>query len=167
MKKTILLLCAPVLLFAQGPNEMVNLPEVISNNRTETVLEEGEGWLKNYEEALADAKKENRNILVYFTGSDWCPPCKMLKKDLFDTDKFKSVSSNYTLLYIDIPRNRDLLSHEQMKHNSDLLAKINKKGVFPLLVILNEKGAQLDQYSGYSMNGEIQYHLDLLEKHKG
>ena len=90
----------------------------------------------------------------------------MLKRDFFDTDEFKSVATNYTLLYIDIPRNRDLLSAEQMKHNSDLLAKINQKGVFPLIVILNEKGVQLDSYSGYNMNGEIQYHLNLMEKYK-
>jgi len=133
---------------------------------TETAVE-GEGWLKNYDEALAEAKKEKRNVLVYFTGSDWCPPCKMLKKDLFDTEAFKAISSNYTLLYIDIPRNRELISAEQMKHNSELLQKMNKKGVFPLIVILNDQGSTLDQYSGYSMTGEVQYHMALLEKYKG
>ena len=77
-------------------------------------------WLKDYDTAIKVSKKENKNVLVYFTGSDWCPPCKMLKRDLFDTNEFSELSSNYVLLYIDIPRNRDLLSEEQWNHNQEL-----------------------------------------------
>ncbi|WP_335967287.1 thioredoxin family protein [Galbibacter sp. PAP.153] len=36
-------------------------------------------WLTDYPEAKAIAKQEKKNILMYFTGSDWCGPCKMLK----------------------------------------------------------------------------------------
>lgn len=123
-------------------------------------------WLTNYENALKEAKKEDKNVLVYFTGSDWCPPCKMLKTDLFDSAVFKALSEDYVLLYVDIPRNRDLLTPEQMAHNKEVMVKYNKKGVFPLLKIVNAKGNALDEYSGYSMNGEIQYHLELLRKYK-
>lgn len=151
MKKLILLLLFPVLLSAQ-----MQAPEI-----------EGDGWLKSYDAALAEAQKEQKNVLVYFTGSDWCPPCKMLKTDLFDTDEFKTVSAAYSLLYIDIPRNRDLLTQEQMSHNLDILAKHNKKGMFPLLVILNAEGLELDKNSGYSMDGRIQEYLSMLNKHKG
>ena len=38
-------------------------------------------WLTNYDTAISKAKKQKKNVLVYFTGSDWCPPCKMLKTD--------------------------------------------------------------------------------------
>lgn len=165
MKKILILALAPVMLLAQGPNEQ-SIEQTSTAFNTIVVSEDGDGWMKNYDKAIADAKKQERNVLVYFTGSDWCPPCKMLKKDLFDTEAFKAISNNYTLLYIDIPRNRELLSPEQMEHNSEILHKINKKGVFPLLVVLNEKGSKLDQYSGYSMNGEVQYHMELLEKYK-
>ncbi len=165
MRKVLLFTLIPVLLFAQGPDD-TSLDVTEADNQITAVADDGEGWLKNYDEAMADAKKEGRNVLVYFTGSDWCPPCKLLKKDLFDTAAFKTISANYTLLYIDIPRNRELLSPEQMKHNSEVLNKINKKAVFPLLIVMNEKGSKLDQYSGYSMNGEVQYHMELLEKYK-
>ncbi len=123
-------------------------------------------WLKDYDTAIKVSKKENKNVLVYFTGSDWCPPCKMLKRDLFDTNEFSELSSNYVLLYIDIPRNRDLLSEEQWNHNQELFKKLNKKGVFPMLAIVNEKGKMLDEYSGYGMTGEIKYHIDFLKKNK-
>ncbi len=150
MKKLLLLVCWPLFMSAQMD---------LSGT-------EGKGWLTDYETALVEAKKEQKNVLVYFTGSDWCPPCKMLKKDLFDTEKFRTVSRRYALLYIDIPRKRDILTPKQMEHNSDVLAKLNKKGVFPLMVILDPKGTVLDEYSGYGMDGEIQGHLNLLGKYK-
>ncbi|MEP2058523.1 MAG: thioredoxin family protein [Maribacter litoralis] len=123
-------------------------------------------WITNYETAISKAKKQKKNVLVYFTGSDWCPPCKMLKTDLFDTNKFQELSNNYILLYIDVPRNKDLLSAKQLAHNKDLLTKLNKKKVFPLLKVLDYKGKELDALSGYSMNGVVDSHLRLLEKNK-
>lgn len=123
-------------------------------------------WKTNYEDALNTAKKHDKNILVYFTGSDWCGPCKMLKSDLFATEEFELLSKNYTLLYIDIPRNEDLLSAEQMAHNRDVFKKLNKKGVFPLFLALNNKGKILDRHSGYSMNGDVSYHLNFLKKNQ-
>jgi len=150
MKKAFILFLLPIFLSAQADFEVVKDSK----------------WLTDYDNALIEAKKENKNVLVYFTGSDWCPPCKLLKTDLFDSAEFKVLSGNYVLLYIDMPRNRDLLSPEQMSHNKDVMGKYNKKGVFPLLKIVNANGNALDEYSGYSMNGEIQYHLELLKKYK-
>ena len=94
-------------------------------------------WLTNYDTAISKAKKQKKNVLVYFTGSDWCPPCKMLKTDLFDTVEFQELSSNYILLYIDVPRNKDLLTEKQLAHNKELLTKLNKKKVFPLFKVIN------------------------------
>ena len=129
-------------------------------------VDETTDWKTNYDVAVKLAKKSNKKVLVYFTGSDWCGPCKALKKDLFETKAFEQLSENYVLLYIDIPRNKDLLSTEQMAHNKELLKKLNKKGVFPLFIALNNKGKVLDEYSGYSMNGDVRYHLSFLEKNK-
>ncbi|ADY30535.1 MULTISPECIES: thioredoxin family protein [Cellulophaga] len=122
-------------------------------------------WNTDYETVLKKAKKADKNILVYFTGSDWCGPCKMLKKDLFATAEFKEISENYELLYIDIPRNNDLLTEKQLKHNMDLMAKYNKKGVFPNLKILDSKGREKGALHGYSMNGEVQHHIKFLKKY--
>lgn len=148
MKKALILFLLPLFLSAQA-----NLDAVKDNK-----------WLTDYDKAIKIAKKEKKNVLVYFTGSDWCPPCKMLKKDLFESDEFAQVSKSYVLLYVDIPKNIDLISANQMKHNKDLLGKFNKRGVFPLLKIVSPQGKELDEYSGYSMNGEVNYHLKMLNK---
>ena len=141
------------------------LPVFLSAQADISVVKDSK-WLTDFDKALSQAKKSDKNVLVYFTGSDWCSPCKMLKKDLFETAEFEELSKNYVLLYVDIPRNTELLTTKQMQHNKGILGKYNKKGVFPLLKIVNSKGNELDEYSGYSMNGEVGYHLELLNKFK-
>ena len=150
MKHIMIFLLLPFVMTAQEEN----LEEHFSN------------WHVNYDTAMAEAKMDKKNLLVYFTGSDWCAPCKMLKSDLFAKEEFKKFSDSYVMLYIDIPRNRDLLGAEQMSHNSEILSKLNKKKVFPLFKVLNSQEKELDEYSGYSMNGEISYHLEFLNRNK-
>ena len=35
-------------------------------------------WSPTFKEALKKSKKEKKPVLIYFTGSDWCGPCKAL-----------------------------------------------------------------------------------------
>ncbi|TVZ13914.1 thioredoxin family protein [Maribacter sp. MAR_2009_72] len=139
---------------------------LIISAQADLSITENSKWLTDYDTAVSKAKKQDKNILLYFTGSDWCPPCKMLKQDLFETDGFKTLSKNYILLYVDIPRNKDILSKKQLEHNKELLGKYNARKVFPLLKVLNAKGKELDELSGYSMNGVVDSHLNLLERNK-
>ncbi|WP_405381895.1 thioredoxin family protein [Maribacter sp. LLG6340-A2] len=141
------------------------LPFFIAAQADKSVTENTK-WLTDYNTALSKAKKQDKNILLYFTGSDWCPPCKMLKQDLFETNDFKTLSGNYILLYVDIPRNKDLLTPKQLAHNKELLVKYNTRKVFPLLKVLNAKGKELDKLSGYSMNGVVDSHINLLQRNK-
>ena len=46
----------------------------------------GDAWTTDLPAAKDTAKKENKLILMDFTGSDWCPPCVALKKQVFETD---------------------------------------------------------------------------------
>ena len=62
------------------------------------------------EAAKTIAKKQNKNILVYFSGSDWCPLYKMLKKEFFDTTEFDDEPQNYILVYVYMPRSKKVLS---------------------------------------------------------
>lgn len=150
MKHLLILLFLPIVMIAQADKNAVKSSE----------------WLTDYDKAISKADNSNKNILIYFTGSDWCPPCKSLKTDLFDSAEFAALSDKYVLLYIDIPMNRDLLSAEQLAHNKELSSKLNKKGSVPLLKILSKDGKELGKYAGYSMNGDTRYHLELLEEHK-
>lgn len=106
-------------------------------------------WMPFYEDALDKAKKENKLVLVYFTGSDWCGPCKVLDKELFHTEKFKEFSDKeLVLLEVDIPRNQDILSDEKISENLYLQRKYSVK-TFPTILFLNHRGRKVSEKKGY------------------
>lgn len=121
-------------------------------------------WLTDYANAQVVAKKTNSNILMYFTGSDWCSPCKALKKDLFDTSQFKEVAKDYVLLYVDLPRKKELLSAKEMQQNKALLSQWNKKGVFPLISLVNSEEKEVASLSGYGSKVDVEKYLDFLKR---
>src|SRR4051794_12496064 len=51
------------------------------------------GWLDNIDRAKAQAKAENKRILLDFTGSDWCPNCKTLAKEVFSQKEFQAYAA--------------------------------------------------------------------------
>lgn len=99
-------------------------------------------WLTNYDEAVKKAKTENKQILMNFSGSDWCGNCQRLELDLFQQQAFADYASEHlVLLKLDFPaKKKNQLSPEQKAHNEKLAEQFNKKGVFPLVLILNTDG---------------------------
>jgi thioredoxin-related protein len=108
-------------------------------------------WTPTFKEALKKSKKEKKPILMYFTGSDWCGPCKILNTKLFHTEKFKILSDkDLILLEVDIPRRRDLLTASKMKENLFLQQKYGVKA-FPTLLMVNHRGKKIAEKKGYIM----------------
>ena len=44
------------------------------------------GWGEDYAAACETAKKENKLILLAFSGSDWCGWCMKMEKDIYHED---------------------------------------------------------------------------------
>ncbi|WP_417619917.1 thioredoxin family protein [Oceanihabitans sediminis] len=120
-------------------------------------------WLTDLEEAKLISLKEKKPILLYFTGSDWCAPCKMLKQDFFSTPKFEEKAEKMVLVMVDIPRRLDIISPEQKKINMDLVRKYNKNGSYPNLVALNAKGKVIGEISGYTFLRETDRHYAFVD----
>ena len=100
------------------------------------------GWQTDFELAKALAHKENKTILMVFSGSDWCAPCKKLKKEVLTKELFSDYSKEHlVLLYLDFPSKRkNRLSKEQTMHNENLAALYNQSGRFPMIVLLDYNG---------------------------
>ena len=97
-------------------------------------------WGKNYETVIADAKKNNRPILIFFSGSDWCKSCIKLKTNVLYTDVFTNkASEKFNLYKADLPY-RTKLDKQVKKTNEALAEKYNKKGDFPHIAIINIEG---------------------------
>ncbi len=120
-------------------------------------------WLTDFEEAQKLSREEQKPILLYFTGSDWCAPCKMLKADFFESEDFMARADQLILLKADFPRNRDLITETQRLQNSDLLTQYNPKGSFPTLVFLNSKGKKMASISGYNVMRDTKRHFDFID----
>jgi len=111
-----------------------------------------EAWLDNYDAAVAQAKKENKLVLVDFTGSDWCGWCIKMKKDVFSKPEFNSFAKDkLVLLELDYPQAKKL-SPSVVKQNEVLQQKFKVEG-FPTLVLLDGSGKELARNSGYLPGG--------------
>ena len=62
-------------------------------------------WHTDMEKAIAIATKENKKMLLFFTGSDWCGWCKKLQNEVFKTSDFeKWANENVVLVELDFPK---------------------------------------------------------------
>jgi thioredoxin-related protein len=104
-------------------------------------------WLTDLDEAKKVAAKENKKILVDFTGSDWCGYCIMLHKEVFATEPFEKFAKDYVLVELDFPKKKEQPAAEKAKNQ----AASKKFGVngFPTVILLSASGKELNRQSGY------------------
>ncbi|ACD82413.1 thioredoxin family protein [Candidatus Methylacidiphilum infernorum] len=118
-------------------------------------------WLTNYTQALAEAKRENKMVLMNFTGSDWCPWCQKLDKEVFSTPEFKNYAQkNLVLLEVDFPQHKSQPA-ELKKQNEDLANQYNVDS-FPTLVLLSPQGEEVSSF-GYIPGGPQPF-IEKIEK---
>lgn len=110
-----------------------------------STLSFSQNWVNNFETAKKIAKEENKNIIMIFSGSDWCAPCIRLDKNIWQSQEFKEESTNnWVTMKLNFPRKKaNQLPADEEKHNRELAEKYNKEGNFPLVVILNPEGKVL------------------------
>ncbi len=108
-----------------------------------------DGWLVDFEKAKAQAAKEGKPILMEFTGSDWCPPCKALAKNVFDKDAFKKeMPKHYILLKLDNPRDKSKQTKAEQEQYKELAAHYKVRGV-PSIFLTDAEGNPFFSTSGY------------------
>lgn len=121
-------------------------------------------WHTDFETAKSNSRKTGKPILMYFTGSDWCGPCKMLKKDFWQNPEFLKQAGDFVLLKVDIPFREDILTPEQYKANKKLQSKYNKEKSFPTLLALDASGKIYDRISAYSMLRDTSGYFAFIDK---
>ena len=107
-----------------------------------------QGWTDDFAAARQESQKSGRPILLLFTGSDWCPACKMLKKKVLETEKFKKLAAEKLILvYVDFPQHTKS-SAEQRERNMALAKKYGIEA-FPTTVILSPSGEERGRLEGF------------------
>lgn len=101
-------------------------------------------WNTSLPKAQAQASKENKLVMLDFTGSDWCGWCIKLNKEVFSTSEFADYAKkNLVLVEVDFPRHKEQ-SDEQKKANQALQEKYKIEG-YPTVIVLNGAGKKLGE----------------------
>ncbi|MBP1224400.1 thioredoxin family protein [Flavobacterium sp. 1355] len=89
-------------------------------------------WYTDVREAITVSNKENKPMLMFFTGSDWCGWCIRLQNEVLKTPEFtKWASQNVILVELDYPR-RTQQTAEIKTQNNELQQAFGIQG-FPTI----------------------------------
>ena len=96
---------------------------------------------------LLQAKTEGKNIIIDFTGSDWCGWCIKLDNEILNTEAFKEgISADFIFVKLDFPRN--IPQTDEVKATNKAIAGYYEIKGYPTLIITDAEGKLLGQ-TGY------------------
>lgn len=118
-------------------------------------------WLTDYQAAAKQAEKENKPLLILFTGSDWCGWCIKLEKEALDTPEFSTLAGHdFVFLKLDFP----LYTKPPapiVAQNKELQKKYEVRG-FPTVLLLDSQ-LNIVGRTGYKPGGGREYALHLFK----
>lgn len=120
-------------------------------------------WSTDLTKAQAQAKAEQKTVLLFFHGSDWCPACVEMQKQVFQSGEFSAYASKALVLVdVDFPEKASQ-SAELKQANQALKEKFNVSD-FPTIVLVDESGGTIFQEAGYGGGGPAEV-LPNLQRH--
>jgi protein disulfide-isomerase len=109
-------------------------------------------WMTSLPDAKAKAEKEQKLLLLDFTGSDWCGWCKKLDAETFSKSEFIDYAKKkLVLVEVDFP-NQKPQTDELKAANKALGAKYEITG-YPTLVLMKPDGTVVWKQVGYLEGG--------------
>ena len=122
-------------------------------------------WVKDYDKAVALAREQKKNLLVDFTGSDWCGWCIRLDREVFGHQSWlEGASKDYILVSLDYPRNAEAKALVPNPERNRELAATYKIEGYPTILLMNPDGDVFGR-TGYQPGGPEAYlaHMDQLK----
>lgn len=109
-------------------------------------------WYTSVKQARKAAAEEKKPVFMLFTGSDWCPYCVKLEKEILSQKDFKDWATKNAILYIaDAKGGPDKISAEGRK----FMKEYGGRG-FPTVVITDAEGKKIGQ-TGYLKKSPAEY----------
>ncbi|MBV8277752.1 MAG: thioredoxin fold domain-containing protein [Verrucomicrobia bacterium] len=113
-------------------------------------------WQTDFTQASQQAAQEHKYILLDFTGSDWCPWCIKMDKEVFNQSQFSDFAlKNLVLVKVDFPR-KAAQSPAEKSQNQDLAKKYAIEGL-PTYVLLDSSGKEVRRQVGYLQGGATSF----------
>ena len=106
-----------------------------------------EGWLTDMDAARKEAAEQKKNLMIEFTGSDWCPPCMQLRANVLTKPDFQQEArKNFVLLELDYPRRKK--QSAEVKAANRKLAEQYGVTSFPTIVFADASGKPFGGFVG-------------------
>mgnify|MGYP002632061562 CR=1 FL=1 len=122
-------------------------------------------WLHDFEAAKKQAQEEHKQILINFTGSDWCGWCIKLDKEVFSEKEFQEFAKDrLVLMEVDFPDKKKQTAEVEAQ-NIKLDKDFRVEG-YPTVFLIDSEGKKLTDDIGYRKGGAQAYvdHLKTLMK---
>jgi rhodanese-related sulfurtransferase/thioredoxin-related protein len=148
----------------------VQTPEIPATPAVRQSIQTELTWLTDLPNALVRAKAEGKSVLLFFHGSDWCPPCVEMQHQVFESPDFIQYARRALILVdVDFPQ-KSSQSEELKRSNLALKARFNlsrepSEG-FPTIALLDDAGETVFQETGYAGGGPAEV-LPKLQRHPG
>ena len=100
-------------------------------------------WTMDFDAAVKLAAEKKLPMLLNFTGSDWCGWCKIMDKNVFAGEDWKTYAAeNAVLVTIDFPKKKDIVPEKYVERNNKLKEQF-KVGGFPTYMIIDSDGKSI------------------------
>ncbi|MBQ2380248.1 MAG: thioredoxin family protein [Akkermansia sp.] len=107
-----------------------------------------DAWYTDFAAAQAQAKAENKSIVLDFTGSDWCGWCMTMRRMVLDTPAFYDYARDkFVLMEVDLPRNTSKMNAEQLRQNNELVKRYNIT-TYPTVLVISPSGDLIGGFTG-------------------
>lgn len=125
---------------------------------------EGKDWLTDMDRAMQQAQAEDKDLILDFTGSDWCGWCMRLNEEVFSKPEFEKVKEDFVLVELDFPQDESKISAETREQNEAWQQKLGVEG-FPTIFLTDAHGRPYAM-TGYRDGGVGPYveHLAELQR---
>ncbi|WP_394759465.1 thioredoxin family protein [Flavobacterium sp.] len=111
-------------------------------------------WHTDIKKAMEVAKKEDKPLFLFFTGSDWCGWCIRLQKEVFKTSEFEAwAKGKVVLVELDFPRRS--AQTDEIKNQNNQLQQVFAVQGFP--TIWFAKAANKDGKVNFEQLGSTGY----------
>jgi thioredoxin-related protein len=114
-------------------------------------------WEADFDKAVEQAKKEKKDLLVDFTGSDWCGWCKRLHKEVFETPEFiAGAGKQYVFVALDFDPTGTAKTTNPNPARDNELNKTHKVQGYPTILLMTADGEVFGR-TGYQPGGGAKY----------
>ena len=124
-------------------------------------------WMTDFEAAKARAAEEDKDLLMDFSGSDWCYWCKKLDGEVFSKPGFvEEAGKQFVFVKIDFPSDKSGQSRQLQAQNQRLATIYGIQG-YPTVILAYPDGTPYAR-TGYQEGGPDAYlaHLEQLRSQR-